>query len=390
MEEAVQLVEQHGGESTVLTLGPAEADEQLRYAASLGVDQGRAAADRPTADWDPQRTAAAITAAIADLEAADGPFDLILFGNESADSGNFQVGVRVAHALGRPIVNGIKGIEVDRATRCVPAARPTPVSRCTRVPMPAVLGVKEGINLPRYPTLKGRLGLEEGRRRPGRPARRARWPADDHACCRPPSRSVSHDHPRQRPRGRARRRRPARRTGGAEMTVLVVVEHDRGTLSPGNAGGARRCSHVGRAECTRSPSAPQPTGWSTRLGRPRRDARCIRRTTTCWPTTAPRRGARPSRKLVDSAAADGRAGHRHRPRQRGDGPRGRASSTCRWSPTASITPARRRRRGTSSASAGAARCSSAARSTAPIKLLTTVAPRVRGRRVAGRRHGRRR
>ena len=46
MEAAVQLVEQHGGESTVLTLGPAEADEQLRYAASIGVDQGRAAADR--------------------------------------------------------------------------------------------------------------------------------------------------------------------------------------------------------------------------------------------------------------------------------------------------------------------------------------------------------
>src|SRR4026207_2213240 len=37
VEEAVQLVEQHGGEATVLTLGPAEADEQLRYAASLGV-----------------------------------------------------------------------------------------------------------------------------------------------------------------------------------------------------------------------------------------------------------------------------------------------------------------------------------------------------------------
>ena len=44
--------------------------------------------------------------------ATDGPFDLLLFGNESADAGGFQVGIRVAHALGRPIVNGIKGIEV--------------------------------------------------------------------------------------------------------------------------------------------------------------------------------------------------------------------------------------------------------------------------------------
>ena len=69
----------------------------------------------PTTDdeWDPQRTAAAITAAIAELEAADGTFDVILFGNESADSGGFQVGIRVAHALGRPMVNGAKGL-VDR------------------------------------------------------------------------------------------------------------------------------------------------------------------------------------------------------------------------------------------------------------------------------------
>ncbi|HZY07432.1 MAG TPA: hypothetical protein VFE69_06785, partial [Ilumatobacteraceae bacterium] len=109
VEEAVQLVERHGGEATVLTLGPAEADEQLRYAASLGVANAvLLPIDGP--DWDPQRTASAIAAAIGGLESADGPFDLILFGNESADSGGFQVGIRVAHSLDRPVVNGIKGI----------------------------------------------------------------------------------------------------------------------------------------------------------------------------------------------------------------------------------------------------------------------------------------
>lgn len=159
VEEAVQLVERHGGESTVLTLGPAEADEQLRYAASIGVNK---AVLLPIAenDWDPQRTAAALTEAIRGLEGAEGPFDLVLFGNESADSGNFQVGVRVAHALQRPIVNGIKGIEVDgdsvRARREADAG-----VEVYRVPMPCVLGVKEGINLPRYPTLKGRLASKK-------------------------------------------------------------------------------------------------------------------------------------------------------------------------------------------------------------------------------------
>ncbi len=159
VEEAVQLVEKHGGEATVLTLGPAEADEQLRYAASLGVAN---AVLLPITgpDWDPQRTAAAIAAAITELEAADGAFDLILFGNESADSGGFQVGVRVSHALARPIVNGIKGIEVQGDV--LVARREADVGvEVYEVPLPAVLGVKEGINLPRYPTLKGRLASKK-------------------------------------------------------------------------------------------------------------------------------------------------------------------------------------------------------------------------------------
>lgn len=159
VEEAVRLVEQHGGEATVLTLGPAEADEQLRYAASLGVANA-VLLSITGPDWDPQRTAAAIVAAIADIEAADGAFDLILFGNESADAGGFQVGIRVAHALDRPIVNGIKGIAVEGET--LRARREADVGvEVYEVPMPAVLGVKEGINLPRYPTLKGRLASKK-------------------------------------------------------------------------------------------------------------------------------------------------------------------------------------------------------------------------------------
>ncbi|MEY4230452.1 MAG: hypothetical protein RLZZ362_1301 [Actinomycetota bacterium] len=159
VEEAVQLIERHGGEATVLTLGPGEAEEQVRYAASLGVAKGVLL---PTdgADWDPQRTAAAIASAISSIEATDGAFDIILFGNESADSGGFQVGVRVARALGRPIVNGIKGIDVGDGT--LRARRESDAGlEVYELPMPVVLGVKEGINLPRYPTLKGRLASKK-------------------------------------------------------------------------------------------------------------------------------------------------------------------------------------------------------------------------------------
>jgi electron transfer flavoprotein beta subunit len=170
VEAAVQLIEAHGGSSTVMTLGPGEAEEQLRYAASVGVEH---CVLLPIVDndWDPQRTAAALADAIRTVEAAGGEFDLVLFGNESADSGNFQVGVRVAHSLGRPMVNGIKGIDVDIAGATVRARREADAGvEVYELPLPAVLGVKEGINLPRYPTLKGRLAskkVEVAQQQPG-------------------------------------------------------------------------------------------------------------------------------------------------------------------------------------------------------------------------------
>jgi electron transfer flavoprotein beta subunit len=161
VEEAIRQVEQHGGEATVLTLGPAEADEQVRYAASLGVQK---AVLLPTdgTDWDPQRTARAITEAVTAIEASDGVFDLILFGNESADSGGFQVGVRVAVALGRPMVNGIKALTVSPADSVAEARRESEAGmEVYKLALPAVVGVKEGINLPRYPTMKGRLASKK-------------------------------------------------------------------------------------------------------------------------------------------------------------------------------------------------------------------------------------
>ena len=152
VEEAVRLIEAHGGSSTVLTLGPAEAEEQLRDMMAIGIDRGIHLVTDGS-EWDPQATAAAIVGAIA---AEAEPFDLILFGTESADAGNYQVAIRVANALGLPVVNGIKSIEVvPDGLRCeqeVASGRDVYV-----VPSPAVVTVKEGINLPRYPSVPGRM-----------------------------------------------------------------------------------------------------------------------------------------------------------------------------------------------------------------------------------------
>jgi electron transfer flavoprotein beta subunit len=156
VEEAVRLVEAHGGEVTVLTLGPPEAEEQVRDMLAIGADRGVLLATDGE-EWDAQATAAAIVDAV-----RDDAYDLIVFGNESADSGGYQVGVRVAYALGRPIVTGLKGLSVtDGRARCeqeVPGGRDI-----YEVPLPAVVSVLEGINLPRYPSVPAKL---RARRKP--------------------------------------------------------------------------------------------------------------------------------------------------------------------------------------------------------------------------------
>jgi electron transfer flavoprotein beta subunit len=107
-------------------------------------------------EWDPQATAAAIVEAVRTEEADGGGFDLVVFGNESADSGNYQVGIRVAYALGRPVATGLKGLSVaDGRARCeqeVPGGRDV-----YDLPLPAVVSVLEGINLPRYPSVPAKL-----------------------------------------------------------------------------------------------------------------------------------------------------------------------------------------------------------------------------------------
>ena len=155
VEEAVRLVEANGGESVVITLGPPEAVEQLRDAMALGMDRAIHLQTDGT-EWDPDATAAAIVDAIRADETASGHFDLVFFGNESADSGGFQVGARVAHALGRPLITGLKRVTLDGVSvRCeqeVEGGRDVYV-----VSLPAVLTVKEGLNLPRYPSVPGRM-----------------------------------------------------------------------------------------------------------------------------------------------------------------------------------------------------------------------------------------
>jgi electron transfer flavoprotein beta subunit len=155
VEEAVRLIEKHGGSSTVLTLGPEAAVDQLRDAMALGIERALLL-ETDGREWDPVATASAIVDAIEAERNAGRTYDLVMFGNESADSAGYQVGVRVADALDLPCVTGIKAVEISDGRATV--RRQTESGwEVADVPLPAVLTVKEGINLPRYPSLPGRL-----------------------------------------------------------------------------------------------------------------------------------------------------------------------------------------------------------------------------------------
>jgi electron transfer flavoprotein beta subunit len=157
VEEAVRLVERFGGSVTVATLGPAAAEEQLRACLALGASAAVLVETEPGAEVGPIATAAALHS-VASTAAAGGRFDLVLLGNEASDTGDYQVGIRLAHLLGWPAATGIKALSVSDSDGSVSASRTYRGTLETfALELPCVVTVKEGINLPRYPSLPGRL-----------------------------------------------------------------------------------------------------------------------------------------------------------------------------------------------------------------------------------------
>jgi electron transfer flavoprotein beta subunit len=159
IELAVRLADATGGLATVLTLGPTEAAEQLRTALALGCG----AAVHIEADGvavgpaDVAREIAAVVGAHGDEGRG---YDLVLLGNDASDTGDFQVGIRLAYALGLPVVNGVSTLEV--ADGVVSAHVDGPDGPETySVPTPMVATVLEGGVEPRYPTLKGRMAAKK-------------------------------------------------------------------------------------------------------------------------------------------------------------------------------------------------------------------------------------
>jgi electron transfer flavoprotein beta subunit len=151
VELAVRIVAEDGGSVTVLTLGTQDAVEQLRSALGVGATSAvLIEADDPAA-FGPADVAREIAAVV-----EDGSYDLVLLGNDAADTGDFQVGIRLAYLLNRPVVNGARTLEVTGGTATAKVAGPDGVETYA-LPLPAVVTVLEGGVEPRYPSIPGRM-----------------------------------------------------------------------------------------------------------------------------------------------------------------------------------------------------------------------------------------
>ena len=263
-----------------------------------------------------------------DEAAAGTSYDVIVFGNESPDAGNYQVGIRVAHALGLPCVTGLKGIAVeDGRLRCeqeVPGGRDV-----YRVPLAAVVTVLEGLNLPRYPSVPAELRAKRSRstRAPRsarrRASRRCGWCA----------RTVRASRRRSSAMAPRRHRRWSGCSGrrGCLMGILVLVEHADG--QPSSCRCRRSRSRV------RAPGEPvdavlveRGRGGGRRARQPRR-RQGVRGRRSRLGAYAPRAWARSLAALAGQISPAAVIAAGLGARERAARPRGRVTS-CRSPPTA--------------------------------------------------------
>jgi electron transfer flavoprotein beta subunit len=150
VEEALRLKEEHGGEVTVLTMGPGPAEKQaVRKALALGADKGVLVTDDAIHGSDAMATAYVLALALADLDP-----DLVILGSESTDARTSLVPQALAQLLALPGLTDAKKIEVADGTITIHREEEGGYE-VIEAQLPAVVSVVKGINEPRYATLKG-------------------------------------------------------------------------------------------------------------------------------------------------------------------------------------------------------------------------------------------
>jgi electron transfer flavoprotein beta subunit len=155
IEEGLKLAEAHGGEVTVLSMGPAKAADSIRKALSMGAAKAVHVIDDALAGSDAVETSLALAAALKVTG-----FDLVVFGSESTDARTGVVPAMVAERLGVPQLTLAGKVEVDGSE--VTVRRVTDEGyEVVSGSLPAVVSVVEKINEPRYPTFKGIMAAKK-------------------------------------------------------------------------------------------------------------------------------------------------------------------------------------------------------------------------------------
>ncbi|AMT92800.1 electron transfer flavoprotein subunit alpha [Brevibacterium linens] len=161
VELAIQTAAATGGTVTVLTLGPAEAVEQLRAAVAVGANDGILVEAADPSVFAPEDIAQVIGDVIRDRAEAGQIFDLVLTGDDAADTGDFQVGIRLAYDLEYPVLTNIQTISASGGgggSGAIEARGIGPAgTEIFSLDLPAVVAVHEGGVDPRYPSITGRM-----------------------------------------------------------------------------------------------------------------------------------------------------------------------------------------------------------------------------------------
>lgn len=158
IEEALRIRERLGtGKVTVLSLGPDRVKDAIKYALSLGADEGVHVKGDGVALHDPLSVATVLAAAAKRIG-----FDLLLAGKQGVDHDWSQVGVMLAERLDLPHVSVVVHLEVDAAAKRGRAKREVEGGvEIVEFPLPAVITTQKGLNEPRYASLKGIMAVKK-------------------------------------------------------------------------------------------------------------------------------------------------------------------------------------------------------------------------------------
>ena len=156
VEEALQLQEAHGGEVTVIAMGPDRATDAIRKALSMGADKAIHVNDEALHGSDVLATAKVLAKAIGTVENVD----LVIAGNEATDGVGGAVPAIIAEYLGLPQLTHLRKVSVEGGK--VTGERETDDGVFSlEASLPAVVSVTEKINEPRFPSFKGIMAAKK-------------------------------------------------------------------------------------------------------------------------------------------------------------------------------------------------------------------------------------